>query len=132
MNQRNYTASFIASPRVEGVTPEAARRGLVANYLRKEFVVGEGLVSATATFTAIGLIELWLNGERVGDELLVPGWTEYADRVRVSTFDVTHLLAPGANAAGAIVGEGWAVGSMGFTRTHHVWHDRPLDRKSVV
>ena len=122
----NWSASFIAAPQVARPDPEEAKQPLPAVYARKEFQVGGGLVAATVSFTAIGLIELWLNGQRVGDELLVPGWTEYADRVRVSTFDVTAQLVLGANALGAILGEGWAVGSMGFTRVNHVWNDRAL------
>ena len=137
----HWTASFIGAPRPNVPTDAATDPALVgdhrvppgqdrdsvpAAYARKEFVVGAGLVSAKVSFTAVGLIELWLNGSRVGDELLVPGWTEYADRVRVSTFDITHLLTEGGNAVGAILGEGWAVGSLGFHRQRNVWNDRAL------
>jgi alpha-L-rhamnosidase len=55
-----------------------------------------------------------LNGLKVGDEFLSPGWTSYHKRLNVSTFDVTHLLTKGANAIGAKLGDGWWRGKFGF------------------
>ncbi|MGQ7296995.1 family 78 glycoside hydrolase catalytic domain [Quadrisphaera sp. KR29] len=75
--------------------------------LRRSFVVRDGLVRARLRLTAHGLVEAHLNGERVGDELLAPGWTAYRDRLRYRTHDVTALLVPGENAVGALLGNGW-------------------------
>lgn len=85
-----------------------------ALYLRKEFTVAPGLVSASLHVTALGVIEPYLNGNRVGDEVLEPGWTSYAKRLQVRQHDVTSMLGPGVNALGSIVGEGWAVGRIGY------------------
>jgi alpha-L-rhamnosidase len=84
------------------------------------------LVRATLHVTALGLVEPWLNGVRVGDEVLVPGWTSYDHRLAVSTYDVTELLAEGPNALGVVLGEGWAVGRVGWEGRRAVWADRPV------
>ncbi|OHV43850.1 glycoside hydrolase family 78 protein [Pseudofrankia sp. BMG5.36] len=111
--------SFIAAPaRPAGQAP--------APYLRREFTVGAGLRSATLHVTALGLIEAHLNGVRVGDEVLAPGWTSYQHRLVVSSHDVTSLLAEGANVLGAILGEGWAVGRLTWEEGRRgLWADRP-------
>jgi len=64
--------------------------------------------------TAHGLYELELNGSRVGDHELAPGWTAYESRLRYQTYDVTDLVAPGANAVGAWLGDGWWRGHLGW------------------
>ncbi|GAA4734408.1 glycoside hydrolase family 78 protein [Phytohabitans rumicis] len=85
-----------------------------AVYFRREFEVAQDVVSATLWVTALGVVEPYLNGAPVGDEVLDPGWTSYRHRLVVRSHDVTHLVRPGANAFGAIVGEGWATGRLGY------------------
>jgi len=82
--------------------------------LRREFAVAGEVARARLYVTAHGLYELELNGRRVGDEALDPGWTEYRERLRYRTHDVTGLLAPGANVLGAWLGDGWWRGRIGF------------------
>lgn len=79
------------------------------NQLRKEFKLEGRVVRARAYVTALGYYELRLNGRKVGDHVLDPGWTTYEKRILYSTYDVTSLLRAGANAVGAILGNGWAV-----------------------
>ena len=64
--------------------------------------------------TAHGVYELELNGVRVGDQELAPGWTAYESRLRYQTYDVTDLLAPGENVVGAWLGDGWWRGHLGW------------------
>ena len=64
--------------------------------------------------TAHGLYEAELNGSRVGDDALSPGWTVYRQRLRYYTYDVTDLLHPGPNAIGAWLGDGWYRGRLGW------------------
>ena len=64
--------------------------------------------------TAHGVYELELNGVRVGDQELAPGWTAYESRLRYQTYDVTSLLAPGENGVGAWLGDGWWRGHLGW------------------
>lgn len=94
-------------------------------YFRRSFDVGPGLRTATLRVTALGIVEPFLNGCRIGDEVLAPGWTSYRHRVSVRTHDVTAVITPGQNAIGAIVGEGWAVGRIGYEGKRHHYSDRP-------
>ena len=64
--------------------------------------------------TALGVYEAQLNGAAVGDHVLAPGWTSYNHRLRYQTFDVTDLLHEGRNALGAMLGDGWYRGRLGF------------------
>jgi len=83
-------------------------------FLRRAFRVGEAVRSARLYVTSLGLYEVYLNGERVGDQLFTPGWTSYRRRLQYQTYDVTALLRPGANVVGAILGDGWYRGNLGF------------------
>ena len=114
-----WTASFIASPSFD-----RGRTDNPASYLRTAFDVQQ-VRRATLSVTALGLIEPWVNGVRVGDDVLIPGWTSYDSRLAVSTYDVTGLLADGRNALGVVLGEGWAVGRVGWEGRRAVWADRP-------
>ena len=81
--------------------------------LRKEFTAGNPVKRATLYVSALGLYELTLNGHRVGDELLAPGWTDYRKRVPYQAYDVTALIQPGGNALGAYLASGWYAGHIG-------------------
>ncbi|WP_203658198.1 family 78 glycoside hydrolase catalytic domain [Actinocatenispora rupis] len=57
--------------------------------------------------TAYGVYEFFVNGARVGDAELTPGFTSYGTRLQVQTYDVTALLRPGRNRLGAVLSGGW-------------------------
>ncbi len=82
--------------------------------VRRDVVVRDGLVRARLYATAHGVYEAEVNGHRVGDDALSPGWTVYGSRLRYYTYDVTDLLAPGDNAIGAWLGDGWYRGRLGW------------------
>ena len=84
-----------------------------AAYLRKEFDVLDGLKEAVLYMTSLGNYIPFINGEKAGNQLLTPGYTEYSKRLPYQRYDVTHLIKAGRNAAGAIVGDGWYRGSCG-------------------
>ncbi len=90
-------------------------------FLRRAFRVGEAVRSARLYVTSLGLYEVYLNGERVGDQLFTPGWTSYRRRLQYQTYDVTALLRPGANVVGAILGDGWYRGNLGFFRQRNLY-----------
>ncbi|WP_434212556.1 family 78 glycoside hydrolase catalytic domain [[Pseudomonas] boreopolis] len=93
--------------------------------LRREFDVHAGLVRARLYATACGCYEAFLNGERVGDQVLAPGWTSYRHRLRVQAHDVTALLREGRNALGAVLGDGWFAGRLGFGQgMRNQWGER--------
>ena len=71
--------------------------------------------------TAHGIYEAFVNGRRVGDAELTPGFTEYRERLQVQTYDIGELLRPGANAIGAILSDGWYRGQVGLPRAHDQW-----------
>ncbi|MDR6907158.1 alpha-L-rhamnosidase [Agromyces sp. 3263] len=109
------------------ITPafESGREGDPAPYFRRPFAASAGLRRATLRITAIGLVEAWINGTRVGDEVLAPGWTSYRHRLAISSHDVTPLVHEGENVVGAIVGEGWALGRLGWENRRNHYGDRP-------
>jgi alpha-L-rhamnosidase len=84
--------------------------------LRQVFAVHRGILAARLYASAMGLYELHLNGARVGDQYFTPGWTAYDFRYQYQTFDVTSQIEPGTNCLGAILGDGWFRGNIGF---HH-------------
>jgi alpha-L-rhamnosidase len=87
-------------------------------YLRKECSLHKSVRRARLYATARGVYELYVNGNRVGDDVLAPGWTDYDRRVQYQTYDVTPLLAEGQNALGAVLGDGWFAGFVGFDPKH--------------
>ncbi|MEN9939169.1 MAG: alpha-L-rhamnosidase [Chloroflexota bacterium] len=85
-----------------------------APMLRRAFEVRGEVAQARLYITALGIYEAQINGQPVGDAVLAPGWTSYHHRLRYQTFNVTGLLRPGRNAIGAMIGEGWFRGRLGF------------------
>ncbi len=81
-------------------------------YLRRAFKITEPVTRARLFASALGVYELELNGQRVGDQVLAPGWTSYHHHLRYDAFDVTAVLREGANAVGGIVGDGWFRGAL--------------------
>jgi len=83
-------------------------------YLRREFELRTEIKSARLYITSLGLYKAELNGLVVGNHEFSPGWTVYNERLRYQTFDVSALLNDGENAIGAILGDGWFRGRIGF------------------
>lgn len=105
---------------------EAERANLQPSaYLRRKFSLDKPIREARIYATAKGVYELRLNGTRVGDAVLSPGWTDYDTRIQYETYDVTDLLRPGANAIGAILGTGWYCGYIGYDNHCKVYGSRP-------
>ncbi len=101
-----------------------------APYVRTIFNVGGKIATARLYVTALGCFEFELNGTRVGQDEFTPGWTDYNKRVQYLTYDVTSLLKSGANAAGAILGDGWYAGRVGW-RVRGYYGDRPKLRAQL-
>ena len=78
--------------------------------LRRAFEVEKPVRSARLYATALGIYECSLNGQRVGDQELSPGWTDYAQRVQFQSYDVTAQIQPGENQWDALLGDGWYCG----------------------
>ena len=78
-----------------------------APLLRKEFGVDKPIERARAYVSGLGYYELSLNGAKVGNHVLDPGWTAYAGRVLYASYDVTRVLRQGPNAVGIMLGNGF-------------------------
>jgi alpha-L-rhamnosidase len=119
LKRRDWKAQWIGA-----VLRGGARSTAPAPYLRKSFQLPAAPVAARLYVTALGLYECSINGRRVGDDVLAPGWTDYNQRVRYQVYDVTSLLQSGENVLGAVLGDGWAVGHIGWAQRQH-YADRP-------
>lgn len=107
LNHEEWKASWITKQE------EISEQSLPAQYFRNEFNTAKKVSSARVYVTSLGLYQLFLNGQKVGNDLFTPGWTSYDNRLQYQTYDVTHLLQQ-ENTIGAIVGDGWYRGYLGW------------------
>jgi alpha-L-rhamnosidase len=116
LDPKDWTAQWIEVPwaEVDSVSQPAP-------LMRRSFTLRKPVRSARAYVTSHGLYELHVNGQRVGDELFTPGWTSYRKRLQYQTYDVTRMLRPGSNAIGAMLGDGWYRGNIGFERQRNYY-----------
>jgi alpha-L-rhamnosidase len=89
--------------------------------MRKQFAVNKKIRSAVAYITAHGLYEAQINGRKVGDAYLTPGWTSYHNRLQYQAYDVTGMLKEGQNAIGVMLGNGWYRGIIGYSDKKNVY-----------
>lgn len=114
LNGSDWTAQLIG----------AANSGIASPLLRGAFAVSDAeIIRARVFASAHGVFQLELNGARVGDHELAPGWTAYDDRLRYLTYDVTSLVRPGGNVLGAWLGDGWWRGHLGFDGRRSLYGD---------
>ncbi|HKJ90104.1 MAG TPA: family 78 glycoside hydrolase catalytic domain [Oceanipulchritudo sp.] len=111
-----WKADWIAREKAAGREPVAC--------FRKSFRIAGPFAEARVAVTALGLYELWINGRRVGDAELTPGWTEYRKRVPYQVLDVSGYLLPGSNAIGIKLGNGWYCGRV-FNHRRKFYGDFP-------
>jgi len=114
----------------------AAEDSAPATYLRRDFNAPAAVAAARLYITACGVYEPYLNGQRIGGagtegaaggaDLFTPGWTDYNKRLRYQTYDVTGLVKPGENTLGAILGDGWYAGNVGFMKAHGIYGKEAL------
>ncbi|MGM7774647.1 glycoside hydrolase family 78 protein [Arthrobacter sp. KNU-44] len=93
--------------------------------LRRSFTTEADIACARLYVTGQGVYEVEINGRRIGEEVLAPGWTSYDHRLLYSTFDVTDYVVDGENAIGAWLADGWFRGRIGFQGgTRNTYGDR--------
>ena len=117
LDPEDWTARFI-SPSNLGMI------GAPAPILASALSISGPLARARLYVTAHGLYEAQLNGVRVGDQLLTPGWTSYQHRLRYQTYDVTDLLREGDNDFEVLLGNGWYRGRLGWDGRRALYGDR--------
>jgi alpha-L-rhamnosidase len=93
---------------------------------RKKFDVTKTVRAARAYATALGTYQLFLNGQRVSNDILAPGWTDYRKRIVYQVYDVTSQVKPGANALGAILGGGWYADGLGWLQNRYNFGPPPI------
>ena len=117
--EREWRAAFISAE-----DADTCRESSAGTMVRGDFAVRPGIRAAYACTTALGLYNFYLNGAKVSTDEMTPGWTSYNRRLLYQTYDVTALLHPGTNRAGAMLGAGWYKGVMGLTRARNNYGDR--------
>ncbi|MFH1195116.1 MAG: family 78 glycoside hydrolase catalytic domain [bacterium] len=106
LNMSDWEANWIGLERPVGNDkPDAENTHLSARMLRKEFEADNKVRRATAYICGLGLFELYINGEKIGDQVLAPALSEYQKKSLYMTFDVTKNIAE-KNAVGVILGNG--------------------------
>ena len=103
-------AKWIAAPATNAAAPRPLLRDVVK--------LAKQMTHARIYASAHGLYQLSINGQKVGDSFLAPGWTDYNKRIQAQTYDVTPLLHKGDNVIGAVLGDGWYRGKVGMS-----WRD---------
>lgn len=88
----------------------------IPQHLRREFTTNKQIVKARLYITAKGVFEAYINGKRVGNDVLTPGYTPYNKRIETLTYDVIQLIKQGRNAIGIQLAEGWYAGRFGPKR----------------
>ena len=107
-----------------GPAAPAEERLRPVQLLRQRFDLISAPVRARLRMTARGVYSAWLGGERVGDEVLAPGFDSYQHRISVQTYDVTDQLAAGENVLAVALADGWWAGRIGLTGSSAQFGDR--------
>ena len=108
-----YGGQLLKKEIEENQTLELPEKSSALPYLRKSFELKSPVERAVLYATALGLYDVHINGQRVGDHVLAPDWTDYRKRVRYQAYDVTALLKTGNNAMAALLANGWFSGHIG-------------------
>jgi len=93
-------------------------------HFRKEFTVSKAVAKARVYLTSHGYYELHLNGRKVGDQVLTPGWTSYLKRLQYQVYDISSMIVKGNNAVGAVLGDGWYRGTLAWGNNWAVYGKR--------
>ena len=119
MRPENWRAQWITQPDQGDITKMQP-----LPMFRKGFRLSGRVRKARLYASALGIYALFINGERVGEDLFAPGWTSYKTRIQYQTYDVTSMLAEGENCLGAIVADGWYRGYLAYKDQRNVFGDR--------
>lgn len=100
---------------------------LSARYFRKEFDIPQNFNDARLYIVGMGVFELYVNGLKVGDQVLAPSPTDFTQQVKYTAFELTSHLKSGRNTIGVILGNGrffnvrqnykpWKIHNYGFPK----------------
>lgn len=105
LSENRWKGQWIGLDRVMAWDEETTHSRLSARYLRTEFQIQKEVKRATVFVSGLGLYELYINGKKIGDDVLTPAPTDYRRTVLYNTYDVTDALAAD-NAIGVTLGNG--------------------------
>ncbi len=88
---------------------------------RKEFTSEKKIVSATAFITTHGMYDAYINGQKLGDAFLTPGWTSYNKRLQYQVYDVTKFIKNGKNVLAVNIGSGWYRTSLAWNNNKNIY-----------
>jgi alpha-L-rhamnosidase len=88
---------------------------------RKEFTSEKKIISAIVFITSHGMYEAFINGKRIGDAFLTPGWTSYNKRLQYQVYDVTAMIEKGQNAIGVNIGSGWYRTALAWNNNRNIY-----------
>ena len=117
LKNSDWKANWISVPKAE--LNEISRKKSVLfrpQYLRKELNIGAKVKKARLYITAKGVFEASINGQKIGNDFMTPGWTPFDKSISTLTYDVTSMLKMGDNTFGAILAEGWHSGRIHLRR----------------
>lgn len=120
LDEKEWVASWIGLD-AEPVTDLAMTPVI---YLRREFDIDKPVDQATLYATAKGVYKPSINGKRIGNNELAPGWTDYRKRIQFQTYDVTELMQQ-HNTLGIILADGWYSGYLGYKGMHRYYGPAP-------
>lgn len=121
LNHTDWNAKWIGLDKSFSWDSETQHSRLSARYLRKEFSCGnKEIKSAVVHLSGLGLYELYINGNKIGNQVLAPVPTDYNKSVMYNTFDVTSQLQSGKNTIGTILGNGRYYNMRQNFKTHKI------------
>jgi alpha-L-rhamnosidase len=102
------------------IAPEIDKgQGTAGTFVQRSWQVDSLPSTATLRISALGLYRAFINGKRIGEDLLTPGWTCYDDRIAYQTYEVSALLQVGENRIEIWLGDGWY-------RSQLLWASNPI------
>src|SRR6266550_3249238 len=123
LNEPDWSARWIGDP-----LPSVDN--VAATTLRHRFTLTSKPSRAIVYASALGAYDLHINGQRVGDHVLAPEFTDYHKRTQYQAYDVTPMLQAGDNVIGALLGDGWYAGGIGLAQAligkpRNIYGDHP-------
>ncbi|MEP7323267.1 MAG: alpha-L-rhamnosidase N-terminal domain-containing protein, partial [Saprospiraceae bacterium] len=116
LNKNEWVAKWISSTSIK-----ADSIHYQSPVFKKEFSVNKPMKSATLFISSRGLYEAEINGVKVGNDYLTPGWTAYNSRIQYQVYDVTNMIKKEANAIGVTLGKGWFSGEVGWINASNLY-----------
>ncbi|MCK5277124.1 MAG: family 78 glycoside hydrolase catalytic domain, partial [Cyclobacteriaceae bacterium] len=107
LNQSDWEADWISDGKVGPQSIKEYYEADPAPLFRRDFKVQKEIIKARLYISGLGYYEATINGEKVGDHVLDPGWTNYDKRVLYTTYNVTDQIKEGGNSIGVTLGNGW-------------------------